>query len=121
MNPNMAVGSSPGLDVTMALGGKQATNIHPFLTALHSSELPLSTAHKPFRLCLPFHHHDIGTHLTSATRQWTVLWALREGWTKRTGCPVGIFCLPEPGMLFYWKKFLSALGVATLNSVQKSK
>lgn len=51
-NTDMAIGNSPVLDVTLVPGGKQASNISPFLTALPSLELPVVTAHKPF--CLFF-------------------------------------------------------------------
>lgn len=51
-DPEMAVGSIPGPDVTLVLGGKQATDIGPFLTALDSAELPLTTAPEPFCLFL---------------------------------------------------------------------
>lgn len=43
-DPDMALGSSPGLDATLVLGDKQAFSMNPFLTALPS----LTSTHKPF-------------------------------------------------------------------------
>lgn len=61
----MALDSSPGPDVTLALHGKQATHISLLLTAFASSVVPLSTAHEllfsflsisPPYICSPYQH-----------------------------------------------------------------
>ena len=73
MNPDMALGSIPGLDVPLAPGGKQATNTSLFLTGSASPVLLLSTAHEPSAslsplfLYLVFAHHN-GTHPPGAKR-----------------------------------------------------
>lgn len=38
-DPDMALGSDPGMDDTMALGGKQAAHISLIITAFTSSDL----------------------------------------------------------------------------------
>lgn len=53
---DMAHGSSPCIDVTMAPGGKQATNISRLLTVFTSLALPLSTAPRPFFRILSHHN-----------------------------------------------------------------
>ena len=58
----MALSSSPGQDVTMAPGGKEAMLISLFLTAFASSDLPLSTAHEPFCFSFPFLHYTFAYH-----------------------------------------------------------
>lgn len=42
-HPDMALGSSPVLDVTMAPEGKQDSHRSPFLSTLTSTDLPFST------------------------------------------------------------------------------
>lgn len=49
-----ALGSSPGLDITMAPGGKQDYHISWFLATFTAMDLPFSTEHKPFCLSLPY-------------------------------------------------------------------
>lgn len=62
--PDMAVGSSPGPDITLVPGGKEAANISSFLTAL-----PLQTClllyhmNHSASLSLPFLHHILAHHL----------------------------------------------------------
>ncbi|ERE72064.1 hypothetical protein H671_6g15201 [Cricetulus griseus] len=64
MNLDMGPGSSPGPDITMALGGNQAISISQLLTDFTSSDMLLSTGNEPFSLYLspiPLHkfaHHD---------------------------------------------------------------
>ncbi|KAL6030911.1 hypothetical protein STEG23_032356 [Scotinomys teguina] len=53
-NQVMALGSSPGLDITMTLDGKQGIYLNPFPTALASSNMPLSPAQELFSR--PFSH-----------------------------------------------------------------
>ncbi|KAK7812285.1 hypothetical protein U0070_024439 [Myodes glareolus] len=55
MNPDIGPSSSPGPDITVALGGNQATHTSLLLIASLSSDLPLSTGPTPFCLFLPFH------------------------------------------------------------------
>ena len=43
-------GSSSSPDITMDLGGRQATHISPFLTAFIFCDLPLFTGYEPFSL-----------------------------------------------------------------------
>lgn len=50
--PDVARGSSSGLDITMATGSERATHLSLLLTAFTSSDLPLSTGHQPFCLAL---------------------------------------------------------------------
>lgn len=48
----MAIGNSPGMDAILVPGGKQTANNTLSLTALISSEQPLTTEYKQF--CLSF-------------------------------------------------------------------
>lgn len=59
---DMALGSSPVLDITIAPGVKQTTHISPFpfLTIFVSSDSPLYPAYKPFCLLL-FHFPTLYT------------------------------------------------------------
>ena len=43
LDPDMALGISPGPDITVVLGGKQITLVTQLLTAVNSSDQPLST------------------------------------------------------------------------------
>lgn len=59
MNSDVAIGSSPGLDINLFPGDKQVTNISLFFMSLAPSILPLTTAQKSSRLsffpiCLPY-------------------------------------------------------------------
>lgn len=48
-----ALGSSPGSDITMTLGGRRTTRVNPLLTVLACPDLPLSWAHELFCPSLP--------------------------------------------------------------------
>lgn len=57
-DPDMALGSSPGTDNTIVLGGKQASHISLFSTAFDPSlsmnlSLTLSPSHSPPHICSP--------------------------------------------------------------------
>lgn len=52
IDSDMALGSGMGLDITLALGGKQASHISLFLATFTSPILPLSTTHESF--CFSF-------------------------------------------------------------------
>lgn len=67
-DPDMVLGSSPGLDATLVLGDKQAFSMNPFLTTLSS----LTSTHKPFHPysppISPPDTHSSKQHLPSTTR-----------------------------------------------------
>ena len=72
MDPHMTLGSNPGPDIILVLGGTQTTNISLFLTVLPSQicHLPQHMNHLP--LFLPLFstlyllaHHN-GTHMPGA-------------------------------------------------------
>ena len=50
LDPDVGLGSSPGMVITMATGDKEASHLILYLTTFISSDLPLSTGHQP--LCL---------------------------------------------------------------------
>lgn len=52
MNLGLGHGSNPGPDITMSLGGNEATHVSPSCTSFASSDVPLFTGHEPFCLCL---------------------------------------------------------------------
>lgn len=54
-DPDMALGGSPGSDVTIAPSGKQVSHISLFLTTFISFVLPLSTAHELLHFCFISH------------------------------------------------------------------
>lgn len=54
MNLNMGLGSSPGTDITMFLGSKQATHLISLLATFTFSDLSLSTGYEPF--CVSLSH-----------------------------------------------------------------
>lgn len=54
MDLDMDLGSSPGTDITMFLGSKQATHLSSLLATFTFSDLSLSTAHEPF--CVSLSH-----------------------------------------------------------------
>lgn len=97
----MAVGTSPGPDITLLLPDKQTANISTSLTALASSYLPLTTTHEPFFLSF--------SHLTTIylviilmpncphpEMHWVSIWMFQAGWNMRTrAAPIGIFWPPE--------------------------
>lgn len=89
---DMALGSRPGLDVTMVLGSKLATHISLFLTTFASSVLPLSKAHEAVRFSsLPYVFHHNGVYPSSVTRHQVGLdpWiysASPETWGPRWLC-----------------------------------
>lgn len=63
MDLDITLGSSPGLDVTMAPGSKQASHIS-LVPAFATSDLLLSTGDEPvcLFLCLPISHHTFAHH-----------------------------------------------------------
>lgn len=61
-NPNVALGCSLGLDITLGPGGKEATNISPFIP--HNFHLFSSASfHNTWTIPFSFHSHFSTTHL----------------------------------------------------------
>lgn len=67
--PRHAFGSSPGLEVNMTSGGKQASLISPFCAAFVFLDLPLPTGHRPFCFSISFIPHHILAHSNGADHQ----------------------------------------------------
>lgn len=89
MYPYMPPGSCPGLDTLVM----EITKISPFFKTFSSSELPVTTTHKPacfsfFSIYLPYHlpHHN-GNHLVVIGQPMDALGSL--------DCPLGVLHMYE--------------------------
>lgn len=77
---DMTLGGSPGLDITMTPGGKQATHISLLTTVFASSFQPLSTVHElvsPLLPSSPFLHYIFIIMVSTPTwytKHWAGLW-----------------------------------------------
>lgn len=67
LGPRLALGNSPGLDITLDSGDKRAIRISLFLTTLTSLDLPLFLAHelKHLSVSLPPSHPVLARHKVS--------------------------------------------------------
>lgn len=94
-NPNVALGCSLGLDVTSGKGGKEATNISPFIPH-HFHLFSSASFHNTWTILFSFHSLFSTTHLLIVIAPMDGLVYISSPGLdyENPGWPVGIFHIP---------------------------